>query len=60
MTDGVTDLLRRAAARRRERGTPEQTERRRQVDERNRALQSGPIVRGPSAPKDGTFGGKPS
>lgn len=36
--------------------TPEQLERRRVVDARNKALQEAPIKRGPNAPTDLTFG----
>jgi hypothetical protein len=36
--------------------TPEQLERRRIVDERNKRLQEAPIKRGPNAHPDGTFG----
>ncbi len=58
MTDPPADLLRRAADLRRKALTPEQEERRKAVDARNAQLQSGPIKRGPNAPKDGTFGGR--
>lgn len=36
--------------------TPEQLERRRIVDERNKRLQEAPVKRGPGAHSDGTFG----
>lgn len=53
----VVDLAKRALEMKARLRTPEQAERRRMVDERNAALQAGPIVRGPNAPVDGAFGG---
>lgn len=44
-----------AASRRVSALTPEQLERRRRLAEHQRLIQGG-IVRGPNAPKDGTFG----
>lgn len=57
MPDGLRELLGKAADRRKDAGTRAHRENRRRVDVRNEKLQAAPIVRGPNAPKDGTYGG---
>ncbi len=54
----VADFLRAAAERRLKRASVEQRKRREEVDARNERLQWVGVRRGPSAPRDGTFGGK--
>jgi hypothetical protein len=54
--DDVQQFLKRAAEVRLARCTPAQRERRELVTRRNEAIARG-VVRGPNAPKDGTFGG---
>jgi hypothetical protein len=49
-------IVSRAESLRRKGLTPEQAERRRIVDERNKRLQEAPVRRGPAAHLDGTFG----
>jgi hypothetical protein len=51
-----TDIADRAKALAQKAPTPEQLERRRIVDARNKRLQEAPIKRGPNAHPDGTFG----
>lgn len=60
MVEPVVDLLRRAAEKRLAGAPPERRERRQIHDERMKRLQEIGVRRGPNAPKDGTFGGKPS
>lgn len=60
MSGNVERLMNEAAKKRLAGATPEQKEARRLNDLRAERLQSGPIKRGPNAPKDGTFGGKPA
>lgn len=56
MADNVQQFLKRAAEVRLTRCTPAQRKRRELVTARNEAIARG-VVRGPNAPKDGTFGG---